>query len=152
MDASYWSRLHSRQIPAVIVIPYSKKYRSFPCLRMATEKCSCSCANLKNYTYIPCTILVHCVKNLCLWCYWFTGPGPGRYALPTGVGYVKHDLSKKVYPAYSFGQKLSDLSKWLKYLQWNLFNPKSHNNLAYCLLPNRWLFLCYTIPLTWHPY
>ena len=40
-----------------------------------------------------------------------TGPGPGRYALPTGVGYVKHDLSKRVYPAYSFGQKLSDLSK-----------------------------------------
>ncbi|XP_065906296.1 ciliary microtubule associated protein 1A-like [Dysidea avara] len=37
------------------------------------------------------------------------GPGPGRYALPTGVGYIKHDLSKKVYPAYSFGQKLSDL-------------------------------------------
>lgn len=41
------------------------------------------------------------------------GPGPGRYALPTGVGYVKHDFSKKMNPAYSFGQKLSDLSKFM---------------------------------------
>lgn len=40
------------------------------------------------------------------------GPGPGIYALPTGVGYVKHDFSKKMNPAYSFGQKLSDLSKY----------------------------------------
>lgn len=45
------------------------------------------------------------------------GPGPGRYALPSNVGYVKHDYSKRMNPAYSFGQKLSDLSKlyWYGY-------------------------------------
>lgn len=41
----------------------------------------------------------------------YIGPGPGRYALPTGVGYVKHDFSKRMNPAYSFGRKLSDLSE-----------------------------------------
>ena len=28
------------------------------------------------------------------------------------MGYVKHDFSKRMNPAYSFGQKLSDLSKY----------------------------------------
>ena len=50
-------------------------------------------------------VVMRCNDSLC------AGPGPGRYVLPSGVGYVKHDPSKRVYPAYSFGQKLSDVSK-----------------------------------------
>ena len=41
----------------------------------------------------------------------FTGPGPGRYALPTTTGYQKHDFTKRCYPAYSFGTRLDNSSK-----------------------------------------
>jgi len=33
------------------------------------------------------------------------GPGPGRYGLPSTCGYQKHDFSKHMKPAYSFGKK-----------------------------------------------
>jgi len=33
------------------------------------------------------------------------GPGPGRYALPSSCGYIKHDTTKHMNPAYSFGQR-----------------------------------------------
>ncbi|XP_070542717.1 ciliary microtubule associated protein 1A-like [Ptychodera flava] len=36
------------------------------------------------------------------------GPGPGRYALPSSVGYIKHDTTKHMKPAYSFGQRLEN--------------------------------------------
>jgi len=35
-----------------------------------------------------------------------TGPGPGRYALPSTCGYEKHDITKRMSPSYSFGQRL----------------------------------------------
>ncbi|XP_002157290.3 ciliary microtubule associated protein 1A [Hydra vulgaris] len=40
-----------------------------------------------------------------------TGPGPGRYALPSTCGYHNHDFTKKISPAYSFGHRLGDLFK-----------------------------------------
>ena len=43
-------------------------------------------------------------------CYHFPGPGPGRYFLPSTVGFQQHDVSKKMEPAYSFGRRL-DLPK-----------------------------------------
>ncbi|XP_002732801.1 ciliary microtubule associated protein 1A-like [Saccoglossus kowalevskii] len=36
------------------------------------------------------------------------GPGPGRYALPSSVGFIKHDHTKHMRPAYSFGQRLEN--------------------------------------------
>ncbi|XP_005994969.1 ciliary microtubule associated protein 1A [Latimeria chalumnae] len=33
------------------------------------------------------------------------GPGPGRYGLPSTVGYINHDFTKYTSPAYSFGIK-----------------------------------------------
>ncbi|XP_060648580.1 ciliary microtubule associated protein 1B-like [Drosophila nasuta] len=33
------------------------------------------------------------------------GPGPGAYALPTTVGYEKHDTRKQRMPQYSFGTR-----------------------------------------------
>ena len=35
-----------------------------------------------------------------------TGPGAGRYMLPSTVGFKEHDYTKYMQPAYSFGQKL----------------------------------------------
>ncbi|XP_077395096.1 outer dense fiber protein 3-like protein 2a [Festucalex cinctus] len=35
------------------------------------------------------------------------GPGPGCYALPPTVGYVKHDVTKPSSPAYSFRTRMS---------------------------------------------
>ncbi|KAH3838267.1 outer dense fiber protein 3-like [Dreissena polymorpha] len=34
------------------------------------------------------------------------GPGPGRYFLPSTVGFSKHDATKKMEPAYSFGRRV----------------------------------------------
>ncbi|XP_060597460.1 ciliary microtubule associated protein 1A-like [Ruditapes philippinarum] len=34
------------------------------------------------------------------------GPGPGRYGLPSTVGYEAHDATKRMEPAYSFGRRL----------------------------------------------
>jgi len=36
------------------------------------------------------------------------GPGPGRYGLPSSVGYQEHDPTKSRKPAYPFGQRLGD--------------------------------------------
>ena len=35
------------------------------------------------------------------------GPGPAKYYLPSTVGYVKHDFTKKKAAGYIFGVKLS---------------------------------------------
>ncbi|XP_057714565.1 outer dense fiber protein 3-like protein 2a [Corythoichthys intestinalis] len=35
------------------------------------------------------------------------GPGPGCYALPPTVGYIKHDVTKPTSPAYSFRTRMS---------------------------------------------
>ena len=40
------------------------------------------------------------------------GPGPGRYGLPQTTGYSKHDPTKKKAPAYSFGARLENTSKF----------------------------------------
>ncbi|XP_062516960.1 ciliary microtubule associated protein 1A-like [Corticium candelabrum] len=37
-----------------------------------------------------------------------TGPGPGRYALPSGVGFLHHDFTKLQQPAFSFGHRLEN--------------------------------------------
>lgn len=34
------------------------------------------------------------------------GPGPGRYKLPSTCGYIGHDFTKYMKPAYSFGKRL----------------------------------------------
>ena len=34
------------------------------------------------------------------------GPGPGRYMLPSTLGYKEHDITKYKQPAHSFGMKL----------------------------------------------
>lgn len=34
------------------------------------------------------------------------GPGPGRYQLPSSVGFTAHDVTKKKAPGFSFGTKL----------------------------------------------
>ncbi|XP_033750391.1 outer dense fiber protein 3-like [Pecten maximus] len=36
------------------------------------------------------------------------GPGPGRYALPSSIGFMSHDCTKHMKPAYSFGRRLYD--------------------------------------------
>merc|ERR1712071_135505 len=36
------------------------------------------------------------------------GPGPGRYGLPSTVGYRGHDFTKHRKPAYPFGQRLGE--------------------------------------------
>lgn len=51
-------------------------------------------------------------ENVQLIIYYFKGPGPGRYALPSTCGYNKHDITKWMNPAYSFGQKLESSSKY----------------------------------------
>ena len=40
------------------------------------------------------------------------GPGPGRYGLPNATGYSNHDPTKKKAPAYSFGARLENTSKF----------------------------------------
>ncbi|XP_064619539.1 ciliary microtubule associated protein 1A-like [Lineus longissimus] len=35
------------------------------------------------------------------------GPGPGRYKLPTTVGFHNHDFTKHMKPEYSFGRRLA---------------------------------------------
>ncbi|XP_018586981.1 outer dense fiber protein 3-like protein 2a isoform X1 [Scleropages formosus] len=35
------------------------------------------------------------------------GPGPGRYSLPTTIGFVGHDFTKPSSPAYSFHSRMS---------------------------------------------
>ncbi|XP_074651486.1 ciliary microtubule associated protein 1A-like [Tubulanus polymorphus] len=37
------------------------------------------------------------------------GPGPGRYGLPSTCGYSDHDSTKRVQPAYTFGQRVKNL-------------------------------------------
>lgn len=39
------------------------------------------------------------------------GPGPGRYALPSTLGSVNHDPTKRTNPSYRFGMRLSNASK-----------------------------------------
>ncbi|XP_041082981.1 outer dense fiber protein 3-like [Polyodon spathula] len=39
------------------------------------------------------------------------GPGPGRYGIPFTVGFRKHDPTKQMNPAYSFGMKLEQLPR-----------------------------------------
>ena len=41
-----------------------------------------------------------------------TGPGPGRYGLPSTVGYVKHDFTKHMKPSYSLAARLENSSKY----------------------------------------
>ncbi|XP_007233327.2 outer dense fiber protein 3-like protein 2b [Astyanax mexicanus] len=36
------------------------------------------------------------------------GPGPGRYALPSTIGFVGHDFTKATSPAYTFHGKMSE--------------------------------------------
>lgn len=36
------------------------------------------------------------------------GPGPGRYGLPSTSGFVAHDFTKHMKPAYSFGHRLEN--------------------------------------------
>lgn len=36
------------------------------------------------------------------------GPGPGRYGLPSTCGFIEHDFSKHMKPAYSFGRRLGN--------------------------------------------
>lgn len=43
------------------------------------------------------------------------GPGPGRYALPSTCGANRHDITKKMSPAYSFGQRLENSSKYFTF-------------------------------------
>lgn len=49
------------------------------------------------------------------------GPGPGRYGLPSTCGYISHDFTKWKSPAYSFGSRLENSSKYyflhMKFLQ-----------------------------------
>ena len=65
----------------------------------------------------PCVIvalnLVHRkrFKHIFILFNYFLGPGPGRYALPSTCGFNKHDFTKKMLPAYSFGQRLENSSK-----------------------------------------
>uniref|UniRef100_F7D879 Outer dense fiber of sperm tails 3 like 2 n=1 Tax=Ornithorhynchus anatinus TaxID=9258 RepID=F7D879_ORNAN len=40
------------------------------------------------------------------------GPGPGRYNLPSTIGYVNHDWTKWASPAYSFHRRFSNASRW----------------------------------------
>ena len=35
----------------------------------------------------------------------FSGPGSGAYRLPGSTGYVAHDATKRMNPAYSFGSR-----------------------------------------------
>lgn len=37
-----------------------------------------------------------------------TGPGPGRYKLPSTCGFQMHDFTKRMNPSYSFGQRLEN--------------------------------------------
>ena len=41
----------------------------------------------------------------------FSGPGPGRYGLPSTCGAVKHDFTKHMKPSYSFGKRLENSSE-----------------------------------------
>ena len=41
----------------------------------------------------------------------FAGPGPGRYALPSTLGSVNHDPTKKTNPSYRFGMRLNNASE-----------------------------------------
>lgn len=36
------------------------------------------------------------------------GPGPGRYGLPSSFGYVDHDFTKHMKPAFTFGSRLEN--------------------------------------------
>ncbi|XP_012694967.1 outer dense fiber protein 3-like protein 2b [Clupea harengus] len=36
------------------------------------------------------------------------GPGPARYALPPTIGFMRHDLTKPMSPAFTFHSKMSD--------------------------------------------
>ncbi|XP_076009393.1 outer dense fiber protein 3-like protein 2b [Genypterus blacodes] len=36
------------------------------------------------------------------------GPGPGRYALPSTIGFIGHDFTKPTSPAYSFHGRMSN--------------------------------------------
>ena len=52
-------------------------------------------------------VKTHPEMHLLIMCFSFaTGPGPGRYFLPSTVGFTTHDASKKMEPAYSFGRRL----------------------------------------------
>jgi len=37
-----------------------------------------------------------------------TGPGPGRYALPSTCGAQQHDITKRMNPCYSFGSRFNN--------------------------------------------
>ena len=41
------------------------------------------------------------------------GPGPGRYRLPACVGHSGHDPTRKTMPAFSFGKRLENSSKFV---------------------------------------
>ena len=57
-----------------------------------------------------------CHKNLVLIAIFYSiGPGPGRYGLPGTVGANGHDFTKHMKPAYSFGSRLKNDSKFYVY-------------------------------------
>ena len=49
---------------------------------------------------------------LCLFVFFPSGPGSGRYSLPTCVGHRGHDPTKKCMPQYSFGKRLANPSEF----------------------------------------
>ena len=52
-----------------------------------------------------------------------SGPGPGRYFLPSTCGYMDHDSTKQEQPAYVFGHRLSDACKY------TLFNKRFYRKM-----------------------
>lgn len=45
------------------------------------------------------------------WLILSAGPGPGRYALPSTIGFLGHDFTKSTNPAYSFHGRMCDHSE-----------------------------------------
>ena len=65
------------------------------------------------YSYLKHFLMV--VLKIAVWSYYdyddlCTGPGPGRYALPSTIGFIGHDFTKPTSPAYSFHGRMSDNS------------------------------------------
>lgn len=65
----------------------------------------------------------------------YAGPGPGRYALPSTVGFKSHDFTKYMKPAYSFGHRLDNSSKLLHFVQsfrWTILTILSCTIAIFC--------------------
>ena len=63
----------------------------------------------------------------------YTGPGSGRYSLPTCVGHRGHDPTKKCMPQYSFGKRLENPSKFFQSAVWiviMIFNVQCFARIA----------------------